>query len=284
MVDYTFDFTPGEPPKDQRQYLVIYEKEYKTSESLLAVVEWNSHKDDERGYWEEGGYGFHHKPIGWAELPDSALTQEVKRMAWDKLPGKLPPIFLITGLAGSGKDTVGKHLIEKWGAERVALADPLRWIFEEIYEEGIRLEGYGVQKDISVSYLDGKTPRDVLKCIGKGGRRYDPSIWSIVAVSKIRGKDEKVIAVTDVRFPNELKVLSDPEWIGDRTVCKIRIVREGFKKDSRHSDNSEQALNHLADNKFDIVLTSAWCADVNEGVKGLCVECENAVLDWANSF
>lgn len=130
----------------------------------------------------------------------------------------------LSGVAGSGKDTVGSMLIDAGDMVTHALASPLK--------EGVkRMFGftddqvYGSRKEEPVDGLGGLTPRRILQVLGtEGGRALHPDIWVWQAQREWREvlqmKGAGGMVVTDVRFENEA------DWIREAGGFIWHIRRE----------------------------------------------------------
>jgi hypothetical protein len=118
-----------------------------------------------------------------------------------------PTIIGICGKAGSGKSSVGRHLIEKYGAQRVSFAEPLKrmamdiWGFseEQVFGEADVKETIDPRWDI--------TPRQAMQKLGQAARDHvADDIWIMTAIDHIDGPGLWIF--DDVRYCNEAKVLS----------------------------------------------------------------------------
>jgi hypothetical protein len=118
-----------------------------------------------------------------------------------------PTIIGICGKAGSGKSSVGRHLIEKYGAQRVSFAEPLKrmamdiWGFseEQVFGEADVKETIDPRWDI--------TPRQAMQKLGAAARDHmGDDIWIMTAIDHIDGPGLWII--DDVRYCNEAKMLS----------------------------------------------------------------------------
>lgn len=168
----------------------------------------------------------------------------------------LPLIIGITGYARTGKDSVGKMLVENHGYTRVAFADALKNLTLRINPfvvtqspDGMRLQE--VVRDLG--WEDAKSipeVRRLLQAVGVGVRELDPDIWVKQAVRMIddlqleAGGEAVPVVVTDVRFQNEvdaLKKLGAVIW---------RTNRPGYGPANDHI--SETGVDHLEgiDNKL----------------------------------
>ena len=118
-------------------------------------------------------------------------------------------IIGLTGYAQSGKDTVANILVEKYGYQRIAFADPIRALLYEtnpMLKEGYRVQGlvdvYGWDK-VKVDYPEA---RRLLQELGLGARKlFGDMFWVNQALKGIDASGKYVI--TDVRFPNEAKAI-----------------------------------------------------------------------------
>jgi len=131
-------------------------------------------------------------------------------------------IIGLTGYARAGKDTVAQVLIESYGFERVAFADPIRELLLEmnpILEDGFRLNE--VIKEFGWEVAKGKSEvRRLLQSLGLGARNViDPDIWIIKALRTMSGEGNYVI--TDVRFQNEAETLTSPFRKGKAQIWRI---------------------------------------------------------------
>jgi predicted nucleic acid-binding Zn-ribbon protein len=125
----------------------------------------------------------------------------------------------ITGRKRSGKDTVGKHLIDNYGFVRVAYADALKeackiifgFTDEQVYGDDL--------KEVVDEYWN-YTPREILQKVGtelfrEGLPKLCPMISNDIwlrsvdrQIQKLREKGHTRFVITDVRFPNELDFIA----------------------------------------------------------------------------
>jgi hypothetical protein len=123
----------------------------------------------------------------------------------------------LMGLAGSGKDTAAKALINL-GYYRMAFADKLKELAFEF--------GWNGEKD-----EDG---RRLLQDLGMIGRCYSPSIWIKHVGWRVMSEGPPIV-FTDVRFKNEA------EYVRGIGGMIVRIVRPG-----QSAENHESELNQFA--------------------------------------
>jgi len=122
-------------------------------------------------------------------------------------------IIGLTGYASSGKDSIAHVLINKYGFERVAFADPIRDLLYELNPK-VDFEVDGGSWDIrylvdNYGWDEAKQSLEVrrlLQTLGVGARNtIDEEIWVIKALRTMSGNGNYV--VTDVRFENEIIAL-----------------------------------------------------------------------------
>jgi hypothetical protein len=134
---------------------------------------------------------------------------------WKEKNDKRLIVIGVTGRKRSGKDTVGKYLINKYGFHRVAFADALKEACKHIFgftDEQV----YGDDlKEVIDKYWD-YSPREILQKVGTELFReklpqicpkISNDIWlrSVARqIEKLREKGYSRFVITDVRFENEL--------------------------------------------------------------------------------
>jgi hypothetical protein len=116
-------------------------------------------------------------------------------------------VIMLSGYMGSGKDTVGAILCQKYGFRRVAFADCLKDEVSHLY-------------DVSRSDLDtqdgkarlhvptGNTIRKLLIDHGQMRRGQDQDYWVKHVVRLVQASRNRRFVVTDWRFPNEFSSLN----------------------------------------------------------------------------
>lgn len=123
----------------------------------------------------------------------------------------------ISGLIGSGKDTIADYLVRTHGYERMSFADTVKDMVSAVFGwdremlEGKTLESRMLREEKDVFWSDklGKlwTPRIALQEVGTELFRgkFHSDIWVNAAEKKMEGKDRVVFS--DVRFPNEMQMI-----------------------------------------------------------------------------
>ncbi|WP_209088016.1 deoxynucleotide monophosphate kinase [Agrobacterium tumefaciens] len=117
----------------------------------------------------------------------------------------LPPVIALTGLAGSGKSTASKYLVETHGYQLVKFAGPLKDMLRAIGLGEGHIEG--AHKETDLAMLSGHTPRHAMQTLGTewGRKCMGDDFW----VNLWRSRADGVLAfggrvvVDDCRFQNE---------------------------------------------------------------------------------
>jgi hypothetical protein len=192
-------------------------------------------------------------------------------------------IISISGLAGSGKDTIGNILIRKHKFTRIAMADILKEMCSKVtkialnYFHDVDLKdstldpilsfdsamaanlafelnqlGYDVTPSKFNSLLgeELETPRKILIFIGTDVCRnmVEPSIWLDLTMNKIKSIEGNVI-ITDARFQNERDAIKKAG--GLKMFVDRPSVSEKFNAATAH----ESELNQLTDD-YDVYVVN----------------------------
>ncbi|NTA48114.1 deoxynucleotide monophosphate kinase [Agrobacterium tumefaciens] len=148
------------------------------------------------------------KEPDWNALGREAIAKFPKVHAYlaaDEMSQKMPPVIALTGLAGSGKSTASKYLVETHGYQLVKFAGPLKDMLRAIGFGEDDIEGS--DKELSNSLLCDKTPRHAMQTLGTewGRKCIGENFWTGLWVDTATGiiaKGGRVV-VDDCRFPNE---------------------------------------------------------------------------------
>lgn len=129
------------------------------------------------------------------------------------------------GKIRSGKDTVGKILIEEYGFNRYAFGDGIGNIIKEYFPE---------------AWAGGK-PREHYQFIGQQLRELDSNVWVNYLLHNIK-KDEEIlrfkygynkpykVVVTDGRQINEAEKLQEQGYLIIKVTCPEEIRIERMKR------------------------------------------------------
>jgi len=150
-------------------------------------------------------------------------------------------IIGLTGKAGSGKDSVADHLVKNHGFFKLSFAAPLKRIICELFD----MSEDQVNKQELKEVIDpryGFTPRWLLQHFGtEVCRKLYPSIWVDYLIRYYKKNwytDEGRVVVTDVRFLNEARAISNINGKIWRVTClnNPKDLGEG----STHASEVEQ--------------------------------------------
>jgi len=122
----------------------------------------------------------------------------------------------LIGLAGSGKDTAARALLER-GWQRVGFAD------------AIKTKAYFLGWD----GLKDERGRRLLQDLGMAMRRFDENFWIHKAQNSMKGGP---CVFTDVRFQNEA------DFICESGGIIVRVVREGLEIGEHESESGQTRI------------------------------------------
>ena len=124
----------------------------------------------------------------------------------------------ITGLIGSGKSTIGNHLIDSYGFTRESFASSLKDAVAVLFHwdrnllEGDTEESRSFRETPDPywsEHLGGTiTPRIILQEMGTEVMRetVHPDFWILSLMKKLQANTSDIV-ITDVRFPNEVEAI-----------------------------------------------------------------------------
>ncbi|WP_051432591.1 hypothetical protein [Promicromonospora kroppenstedtii] len=175
------------------------------------------------------------------------------------------PLIGLVGVKRSGKDTFAAGLVER-GYTRVAFADPLREMVEEIDpwlitppwqpEPTIRLlqalQIYGGWEGLKDTPY-GPEARRLLQQSGQAVRRRGPGFWLNAGLAEATGalmEGAPGVVITDVRYKNEADAIQRDGGI------LVRIVRPDLVSTDTHPSETE-----LADYPTDFTIRNSGTAD-----------------------
>jgi hypothetical protein len=131
-------------------------------------------------------------------------------------------IVALTGLAGSGKTTAAKRMVEHHGFTRVRFAGPLKAMLAALGLSPAEIDGD--RKEVPCELLGGRTPRWAMQTLGtEWGRDLIADdlwirAWKTAVAKTLPGS---CIVVDDCRFPNEFEAVKSLNGI------VIRVERDG---------------------------------------------------------
>ena len=157
-------------------------------------------------------------------------------------------IIGIAGYKGSGKDTAGSVLIEKYGFEKISFAAPMKDLVSNMFNidrnilEGSDPELRKLREDPKYGVYN-MSGRKLLQEIGTGLRNIvSEDIWVDMALKNCI--DDENYVITDVRFKNEVKA------IHAKGGFVVGIKRPGFVGDGHPSEHDldDVALPYIINN------------------------------------
>jgi hypothetical protein len=165
----------------------------------------------------------------------------------------------LCGYAGVGKDTAARVLLDELGFQRIAFADPIKKALLALDPlipapgdgQVVRLSEYAAER-AWVEVKEYPEVRRLMQILGTevGRNLFDPDLWVKLAKRKLESTlSVGDVVVTDVRFPNEARLIRGYGGI------LVRIDRPGFGPVNEHvSDRASErwAYDHRIDNDSEV--------------------------------
>lgn len=164
-----------------------------------------------------------------------------------------PIIIGLSGAGGSGKSTLANLLVVRYGAVRMAFADPLKDMLRVILETF----GYtpdqctrwidGDLKEQPCAALDGKTSRQAQQYLGTeyGRDLISQRLWTNLLLARLDAldADKTLVVVDDVRMDNEADLLLSYGWSA-AGIYRLAPMSEARRHPPKH--RSEEGISkHL---------------------------------------
>jgi hypothetical protein len=185
-------------------------------------------------------------------------------------------IMGISGLAGSGKDTVSDFFTANYGVVKIAFADPIKIFAKQMWDfSHNQLFGpsqYRTQPDERYKHSETEflTSRHVLQGLGTAGRALEQDVWARYGVdmakklltpghrysqgkvvSDVDSPEVKAVIITDARFINELRYIKQAGGI------LIRVVRPGSGLPGEYGKHqSETEMATINDSEFNYIINN----------------------------
>lgn len=156
-----------------------------------------------------------------------------------------PRIVGLTGLAGSGKDTVRAMLEQEHGFTGLAFADPIRLMLGALLHYAGADPDHMTERELketAMPQLAGLSYRELAQTLGtEWGRSMRPDLWLRLAQSRLAvlAKDSIEplrVVISDVRFINEAA------WIQSMGGEIWRVERPGTQPVRQHASETEMRL------------------------------------------
>lgn len=174
-----------------------------------------------------------------------------------------PLLIGLTGLAGSGKDTVRNILEGSHGTFGLAFADPIREMLRALLAGCHLDDSWMTDRVLKESTIPGigASYREMAQLLGtEWGRAIDPDFWlkiTAVRVAALRAMHRPVV-ISDVRFPNEAA------WIRSEGGVVWKILRPGVEPVRAHASEA-----HVDALPYDYVIdNSGSIANLERAVQG----------------
>jgi dephospho-CoA kinase len=136
----------------------------------------------------------------------------------------------LTGEMRSGKDTVGKYLVEHYGFKRFAFGDGIVKTCKKLFPEAFR---------------HGK-PRKLLQDFGQFCVAQDKNVWVNFLFKEMLWNDidplEDNVVITDLRQPHEYEKLLETGFTIVRVNCKPALRKQRIIDSGEHYD--PETFNH----------------------------------------
>lgn len=138
----------------------------------------------------------------------------------------------ITGRKRAGKDTAA-DVFDSKGFEIISFAAPIKLMlrsllqYQGVDDDTIHRMLEGDLKEVPTSYFGGRTPRYAMQKLGTewGREMMADGLWVDAAINRAHGFDK--VAISDVRFPNEVEAIHDAGGMVFRINRPDRPVGEG---------------------------------------------------------
>ena len=139
-------------------------------------------------------------------------------------------IFMLSGYAGSGKDTVGKILIEL-GYKRYAFADALKHFSADLHKYSFDLTQteQGKQQLVYSQHADktASVRTFLIEDSAKAKVDYnDPAYWGRITAQNIKDDNAEKVVITDWRYTAEIEHII--KTFPQAQIITFRVVRPGI--------------------------------------------------------
>lgn len=196
---------------------------------------------------------------------DSVFKEGKTVMGWsrvafaDKLKEQVKDLYGFSEeqMYGSLRDTPDKRYPNLYDDKEILVdLEDYRQLMKPNLPESVKIQK--IRRYITnPEYKPFLTPRRVLQIYGQQQRALYPDVWAAyvynVSIPKLVDAHGYNIAITDVRFPNEIEC--GTKWVNEdpqnRRIIKVRIIRPTIE--SNDTDISETALDSYTDWDFTIV-------------------------------
>lgn len=154
-----------------------------------------------------------------------------------------PIIIGLAGAGGSGKSTLANILVTRYGAVRLAFADPLKRMLRVVlldYGYSDAQASRWIDGDLKEEHcpaFDGKTSRVAQQTLGTewGRDLISQKLWTNVLVARLDGlePDQQLVVVDDVRMDNEADALLSYGW-GAKAIYRMAPTKDPHRNPPKH--------------------------------------------------
>lgn len=167
------------------------------------------------------------------------------------MSNRVDPIIIgLAGAGGAGKSTIANILVTRYGAVRMAFADPLKKMLRVLlmdygYTE-FQANRYidGDLKEERCAALDGKTGREAQQYLGTeyGRDLISQRLWTNLLLARLDAlePEQNVVVVDDVRMDNEADTLLSYSW-APSAIYRVLPVGDARRHPPKH--RSEVGIN-----------------------------------------
>jgi len=173
----------------------------------------------------------------------------------------------LSGLAGSGKDTVADQLVNHHSFVKLAFAQPLKDAMTTLFGIAQQAMDDRQQKEAVIDWI-GKSPRQLLQTLGTewGRRHVADDIWTRIMQRRIeqiecnsRQTGINGIVISDVRFENEAAWVRKRGWLVH--IIRPATAGNGMTASSHASERGIEIKRHE-----DVILNDQGLSELRKQV------------------
>jgi hypothetical protein len=144
-------------------------------------------------------------------------------------------IIALVGSKQAGKNTVANYLAKAHAIKEFAFGDHLKSVIHHALGLDMKYMHDNSLKEQPLMQYQNKTPRQIMQEMGDLLKTYDPDVFIRHLKIFAARHSEKIIVVTDVRFPAEAQIIKELGGV------LIRIRRHSLESQSSDTHTSEVA-------------------------------------------